>query len=150
MLNTQPPYVKTEFCRRRSDFFWRDRKFVVFVLDTSGTMALFRMQGRKGAHLGLRQQCLVHPQKDFKFLLDFRIAGIAVRLELHGKPAVAGKSPWLILNELILIGIFAMVRTMEPAEDTKRSQEWLRQAIYDMKTAEAMFNSKRYIYAVFM
>lgn len=131
-------------------FFWRDQNFVVFGLDTPGTMALFGMQGRKGAHVELRQQCLIHPQKDFKFLLGFRIAKIAVRLELHGKPVVAGKSPWLILNELILIGIFAMVRTMEPAEDTKRSQEWLKQAIYDMKTAEAMFNSKRYIYAVFM
>jgi len=32
----------------------------------------------------------------------------------------------------------------------KKSQEWLRQSAYDMKTAEAMFNSKRYIYAVFM
>ncbi len=31
-----------------------------------------------------------------------------------------------------------------------RPEEWLRQAIYDMKTAEAMFLSKRYIYAVFM
>jgi HEPN domain-containing protein len=32
----------------------------------------------------------------------------------------------------------------------KRAQEWLRQSSYDMKTAEAMFKSKRYIYAVFM
>lgn len=39
---------------------------------------------------------------------------------------------------------------MKPAKDIKRPQEWLRQAVYDMKTAEAMFNSKRHIYAVFM
>lgn len=31
-----------------------------------------------------------------------------------------------------------------------KPEEWVRQAIYDMKTAEAMFISKRYIYAVFM
>jgi HEPN domain-containing protein len=35
-------------------------------------------------------------------------------------------------------------------ESIKRAQEWLRQSLYDMKTAEAMFISKRYIYAVFM
>ena len=35
-------------------------------------------------------------------------------------------------------------------ERMKRAQEWLRQSSYDMKTAEAMFKSKRYIYAVFM
>jgi HEPN domain-containing protein len=29
-------------------------------------------------------------------------------------------------------------------------EEWLRQANYDMETAEAMFSSGRYIYAVFM
>lgn len=29
-------------------------------------------------------------------------------------------------------------------------KEWLRQADYDMETAEAMFESGRYIYAVFM
>lgn len=34
--------------------------------------------------------------------------------------------------------------------NTKKPQEWLKQAAYDMKTAEAMFNSKTYIYAVFM
>jgi len=33
---------------------------------------------------------------------------------------------------------------------TKQPQEWLKQAVYDMKTAQAMFNSKRYLYAVFM
>jgi len=32
----------------------------------------------------------------------------------------------------------------------KRSQEWLKQAVYDMKTADAMFNTKKYIYAIFM
>jgi HEPN domain-containing protein len=32
----------------------------------------------------------------------------------------------------------------------KTVAEWLRQADYDMKTADAMFNSKRYFYAVFM
>jgi HEPN domain-containing protein len=32
----------------------------------------------------------------------------------------------------------------------KPSREWLRQAVYDMKTADALFSSKRYIYAVFM
>lgn len=35
-------------------------------------------------------------------------------------------------------------------ERMKRAQEWLRQSSYDMKTADAMFKSKRYIYAVFM
>ncbi|MGE5841540.1 MAG: HEPN domain-containing protein, partial [Deltaproteobacteria bacterium] len=35
-------------------------------------------------------------------------------------------------------------------ESMKRAQEWLRQSLYDMKTAEAMFIGKRYIYAVFM
>lgn len=39
---------------------------------------------------------------------------------------------------------------MKSQENTKKPQEWLRQAAYDMKTAEAMLNSKRYIYAVFM
>jgi HEPN domain-containing protein len=43
-----------------------------------------------------------------------------------------------------------MVGAMKPVESTKKPQEWLKQAVYDMKTAEAMFNSKRYIYAVFM
>ena len=28
--------------------------------------------------------------------------------------------------------------------------EWFRQAEYDMKTAEAMFKARRYIYVVFM
>ena len=32
----------------------------------------------------------------------------------------------------------------------KTSQEWLKQADYDMKTAEIMFDNKRYFYAVFM
>jgi HEPN domain-containing protein len=31
-----------------------------------------------------------------------------------------------------------------------RSGEWLKQAEYDMKTADAMFDAKRYIYVVFM
>ena len=39
---------------------------------------------------------------------------------------------------------------MKSTVNTKKPQEWLKQAAYDMKTAEAMFNSKRYIYAVFM
>ena len=33
---------------------------------------------------------------------------------------------------------------------TKSPQEWLKQADYDMKTAEIMFDNKRYFYAVFM
>ena len=33
---------------------------------------------------------------------------------------------------------------------SKNPQEWLKQADYDMKTAEIMFDNKRYIYAVFM
>ena len=33
---------------------------------------------------------------------------------------------------------------------TKSPQEWLKQADYDMDTAEIMFENKRYIYAVFM
>jgi HEPN domain-containing protein len=39
---------------------------------------------------------------------------------------------------------------MKSQENTKKPQEWMKQATYDMKTAEAMFSSKRYIYAVFM
>ena len=33
---------------------------------------------------------------------------------------------------------------------SKRPQEWLKQADYDMETAEIMFDNKRYFYAVFM
>ena len=33
---------------------------------------------------------------------------------------------------------------------TKNPQEWLKQADYDMETAEIMFDNKRYFYAVFM
>ena len=33
---------------------------------------------------------------------------------------------------------------------TKTPQEWLKQADYDIKTAEIMFDNKRYFYAVFM
>ena len=33
---------------------------------------------------------------------------------------------------------------------TKSPQEWQKQADYDMKTAEIMFDNKRYFYAVFM
>ncbi|MDN3512776.1 MAG: HEPN domain-containing protein [Candidatus Brocadia sp.] len=33
---------------------------------------------------------------------------------------------------------------------TKSPHEWLKQADYDMKTAEIMFDNKRYFYAVFM
>ena len=40
--------------------------------------------------------------------------------------------------------------TMKSTGNKKKPQEWLKQAAYDMKTAEAMFSSKRYIYAVFM
>ena len=32
----------------------------------------------------------------------------------------------------------------------KTSQEWLKQADYDIKTAEIMFDNERYFYAVFM
>ena len=32
---------------------------------------------------------------------------------------------------------------------TKGLEEWLKQSDYDMKTAEAMFISKRYVYVVF-
>lgn len=39
---------------------------------------------------------------------------------------------------------------MKSTGNTKKPQEWLRQASYDMKTADAMLTSKRYIYAVFM
>jgi len=34
--------------------------------------------------------------------------------------------------------------------NSKTLKEWMKQAGYDMKTAEAMFSSKRYIYAVFL
>lgn len=33
---------------------------------------------------------------------------------------------------------------------SKSPQEWLKQADYDMDTAEVMFNNKRHFYAVFM
>jgi len=33
---------------------------------------------------------------------------------------------------------------------SKSLQEWLKQADYDMETAEIMFDNKRHIYAVFM
>jgi HEPN domain-containing protein len=33
---------------------------------------------------------------------------------------------------------------------SKAADEWFRQAEYDMKTADALFESKRYIYAVFI
>ncbi len=33
---------------------------------------------------------------------------------------------------------------------TKSPQEWLKQADYDIETAEIMFDNKRYFYAVFM
>jgi HEPN domain-containing protein len=39
----------------------------------------------------------------------------------------------------------AKVEAME-----KRTEEWLRQSDYDFETAEAMYKSGRYIYAVFM
>lgn len=39
---------------------------------------------------------------------------------------------------------------MKPRKDIRKPSEWLRQSLYDMKTAEAMFDSKRYIYTVFM
>ena len=39
---------------------------------------------------------------------------------------------------------------MKPTKEIKKPQEWLKQAVYDMKTAEAMLTSKRHIYAVFM
>lgn len=32
----------------------------------------------------------------------------------------------------------------------KKTEEWFKQADYDMKTAKIMFDNKRYIYAVFM
>ncbi len=32
----------------------------------------------------------------------------------------------------------------------KKPEEWFKQADYDIKTAEIMFDNKRYIYAVFM
>lgn len=39
---------------------------------------------------------------------------------------------------------------MKPPRSSKTPREWIKQAVYDMKTAEAMFKSKRHIYAVFM
>lgn len=33
---------------------------------------------------------------------------------------------------------------------TGQTEEWLKQADYDLGTAEAMFRSRRYIYAIFM
>lgn len=39
---------------------------------------------------------------------------------------------------------------MEKHKEFKLPEEWLRQAVYDLKTAETLFETKRYIYAVFM
>jgi len=33
---------------------------------------------------------------------------------------------------------------------SEKHEEWLKQADYDMDTADAMFTSARYLYAVFM
>jgi HEPN domain-containing protein len=41
------------------------------------------------------------------------------------------------------------VNTFMP-DTTKTTTEWFKQADYDFGTAEAMFRSRRYIYAVFM
>jgi HEPN domain-containing protein len=54
-----------------------------------------------------------------------------------------------LIDPLSLFRYHAKKR-MKPMESVKRVREWLRQSSYDMKTAEAMFKSKRYIYAVFM
>jgi HEPN domain-containing protein len=54
-----------------------------------------------------------------------------------------------LIDPLSLFRYHAKKR-MKPMESIKRVREWLRQSSYDMKTAEAMFISKRYIYAVFM
>lgn len=53
---------------------------------------------------------------------------------------------------MTLLGVYAImvISSMKSTENTKKPQEWLKQAAYDLKTADAMFNSKRYIYAVFM
>ena len=40
--------------------------------------------------------------------------------------------------------------TMKTSESMKKPQEWFKQAAYDMKTAQAMLDTKRYIYSVFM
>jgi HEPN domain-containing protein len=32
----------------------------------------------------------------------------------------------------------------------KPPEEWFKQAVYDLETAQAMFETKRYIYTVFM
>lgn len=39
---------------------------------------------------------------------------------------------------------------MEMHKKIKPPKEWFEQAEYDLKTAEAMFKSRRYIHAVFM
>jgi len=39
---------------------------------------------------------------------------------------------------------------MEKKIITKSAVEWMKQAKYDFETAQAMFDSRRYIYAVFM
>lgn len=43
-----------------------------------------------------------------------------------------------------------IIQNGDRREMTKNPHEWLKQADYDMKTAEIMFDNKIYIYAVFM
>jgi HEPN domain-containing protein len=43
-----------------------------------------------------------------------------------------------------------MERKKDMDAASKMPLEWFKQAEYDMKTAEAMFDSRRYIYVVFM
>ena len=43
-----------------------------------------------------------------------------------------------------------MKRVVKTEEPQRASNEWLKQAEYDMRTAAAMLDAKRYIYVVFM
>ncbi len=43
-----------------------------------------------------------------------------------------------------------LVKNKKEKPKGKATQEWFKQADYDIKTAQVMFDNKRYIYAVFM
>jgi len=45
---------------------------------------------------------------------------------------------------------FMNIEARMPENKFKPSEEWFRQADYDLETAEAMFRTGRYIYTVFM
>jgi hypothetical protein len=54
-------------------------------------------------------------------------------------------STWGLWYNLVAISGYLQGQCVE-----RHQQEWIRQADYDMKTAQIMFENKRYIHAVFM